>query len=323
MTVRFAAALLAGCLAIGPASALADETSTAEQVVAVMNKLWGQHAGKRANHAKGVVLEGVFTPSPEGRALSKAALFSGAQVPVTVRFSDSTGMPALPDGAAAANPHGMAIKFHLATGDEVDIVANSLPFFPVATGEDFRDLLQAIVDSPQGAAHPTKAEQFFGSHPAAGAAFGALKTPSSFAREVYNGVDTFVFVAADGAKTPFRFKITPDGGPDHLSADAAAKLPPDGLIDEIGPRVAAQPAGFTLQAQLAGPGDPIDDATKPYPAERKTIDLGKLALTKTVAEENTLFFLPLNLVAGIEPSADPLIAVRNDAYAISFSRRVQ
>jgi len=321
--MRIAAALLAGCLAMTSAGAWAEDASTAEQVVAVMNKLWGSHAGKRANHAKGVVLSGVFAPTPESKALSKAAVFSGAQLPVTVRFSDSTGIPNLPDGDPNANPHGLSIKFHLAKGDEMDIVSNSLPFFPVANGEDFRDLLQAIIDSPADAPHPNKAEQFFGSHPAAGAAFGAVKTPSSFAREVYNGVDSFVFVAADGTRTPFRFKFAPDGGPDYLSAGAAAKLPPNGLIDEIGPRVAKQPAKFTLQAQLAGPGDPIDDATKHYPADRKIVDLGTITLTKTVAEENTLSFLPLNLVDGIEPSNDPLIIVRNEAYAISLSRRIQ
>ncbi len=80
---------------------------------------------------------------------------------------------------------------------------------------------------------------------------------------------------------------------------------------------------FTLPAQLAGRGDAIDDATKPYPAERKLVDLGTLALNKTVAEENTLSFLPLNLVDGVEPSNDPLIITRNEAYAISLSRRVQ
>ncbi len=229
-----------------------------------MNKLWGQHAGARANHAKGVVLEGVFAPAPGARALSKAALFSGAQIPVTVRFSDSTGVPNLPDGDPNANPHGMSIKFHLDKGDEVDIVANSLPFFPVATGEEFRDLLQAIVDSPEGSAHPTKAEQFFGSHPAAGAAFGAVKTPSSFAREIYNGVDTFVFVAADGAKTPFRFKIAPQGGPDYLSPEGAAKLAPNGLIDEIGPRVAARRRPCS-RCKRSSPGRATRSRTRPSP----------------------------------------------------------
>ena len=323
MTLKFTTALAVAAWAALSASAFADEPSTAEQVVNVMNKLWGAHPGTRANHAKGAVFEGVFTPTPAGKALSKAALFTAASVPVTVRFSDSTGVPNMPDGDPNANPHGMAIKFHLASGDDVDIVSNSLSFFPVATGEEFRDLLQAVIDSPPDAAHPNKAEKFFGSHPAAGAAFGALHTPSSFAREVYNGVDTFVFVGADGAKTNFRFKITPDGGPDYVSPADAAKIPPDGLMDEIKKRVAGQEIKFTLNAQLAGPGDPITDATKPYPADRKIVDLGTIVLKKAIAEEKDLNFLPLNLVSGIEPSDDPLIQMRNDAYAVSYGRRLQ
>ena len=320
---KIVAVLAAAGLAAMTTAAVADDAATAEQIVAVMNKLWGQHAGVRANHAKGVVLEGAFTPSPAGKTLSKAALFSAASIPVIVRFSDSTGVPTLPDGDPNANPHGMAVKFRLASGDDVDIVANSLPFFPVATGEEFRDLFQAFVDSPPGSAKPTKAEQFFAAHPAAGAAFGGVHTPSSFAREVYNGVDTFVFVGSGGAKTPFRFRIAPEGGPDYLSAADAAKLPPNGLVDEIRTRVSGHAVKFTLQAQLAAPGDAIDDATKPYPAERRIVDLGTISVTKAIAEDKELNFLPLNLVDGLEPSKDPLIQVRNDAYAISYGRRLQ
>jgi catalase len=317
------AILAAGWLAISYGAAFADEPSTAEQIIAVMNKVWGDHPATRANHAKGVVLEGVFTPSPTGKSLSKAPLFSAASVPVTVRYSDSTGVPNMPDGDPNANPHGMSIKFHLASGDDVDIVSNSLSFFPVATGEEFRDLLQAVIDSPAGAAKPTKVEQFFGAHPAAVAAFAALHTPTSFAREVYNGVDTFVFVAADGTKTNFRFKIVPEAGPEYLSPADAAKLPPNGLVDEIKQRVGAGQIKFTLQAQLAGPDDPINDATKPYPADRKLVDLGAITLTKTIPEDKSLSYLPLNLIDGIEPSADPLIQTRNDAYAISYGKRLQ
>jgi catalase len=43
------------------------------------------------------------------------------------------------------------------------MVTNSLKFFPVGTGEDFRDLLQAIIASPPDAPKPTKLEQFFAS----------------------------------------------------------------------------------------------------------------------------------------------------------------
>jgi catalase len=39
------------------------------------------------------------------------------------------------------------------------------------------------------------------------------------------------------------------------------------------------------------------------------------------AAQKALLFLPGNVTDGIEPSDDPLINIRNGAYAISFSRR--
>ena len=141
-----------------PLPALADDTSVGEQIVDVMNKLWGRHPGFRANHAKGLLTEGSFMPTSAGSGLSTSPLFVGKATPVTVRFSNATGIPTLADGLPDANPHGMSVKFHLADGSEMDIVANSLKFFPVATGEEFRALLQAVVDSPPDAAKPTPLE---------------------------------------------------------------------------------------------------------------------------------------------------------------------
>ena len=106
----------------------------------------------------------------------------------------------MPDGADVANPHGMAIKFHLPDGSDTDMVINSLKFFPVATGEEFRDLLLALAASPPDAAKPTKFEQFVASHPSVPAAFGTIATPDSFADEEYYGIDAFVFVNKAGAR---------------------------------------------------------------------------------------------------------------------------
>ena len=178
---------------------LAEEPSTAEQTIDTMNKLFGQHAGFRANHAKGVVAEGSFTPSADAAKISKASLFQGPAVPVTIRFSDATGVPTIPDGAANANPHGMALKFKLSDGSDMDVVVNALKFFPVATGEEFRDLLRAAAESGPDAAHPTALERFAAAHPAAATAGKTAKTPSSFARQTYNGVNAFIFVDSPGA----------------------------------------------------------------------------------------------------------------------------
>jgi catalase len=151
--------LMAGLVALtvaSPGFARADDQPIETQVVDAMNKAFGTHPGFRANHAKGLVVEGSFKASSQAPMLSRAALFNGSTIPVTVRFSDATGMPTVQDGSKAANPHGMAIKFHLPDGSDTDMVLNSLKFFPVSNAADFRDLLLALAASPPDAAKLTK-----------------------------------------------------------------------------------------------------------------------------------------------------------------------
>jgi catalase len=320
-------AVAATALVLLAPAARADDVSVPEQIVNGMNKVWGSHAGFRANHAKGIVTEGSFTPAAGASALSKASIFAGKPTPVTVRFSDATGVPNIPDGNAYANPHGISIKFHLADGGEMDFVTNSLKFFPVASGEDFAALFAAIVASPPDAAHPTQLEQFAMAHPAVVASGKTVAVPTSFARETYNGVNAFVFVDAAGKRQPFRWKIIPAAGAEHLSPEDAAKQPPDFLVDELPARLAKGPVVFSITAQLAAPGDPTKDATLPWPDDRKTVEMGTLTITKAVADSLTaqkaLLFLPSNLTDGIEESDDPLIDIRTQAYAVSFGRRSQ
>ena len=206
---RTLAAIIASCL-IWSGAAAADEKPIAEQIVDAMNKVFGVHNGFRANHAKGIVVEGSFKGTPGAAALSKARLFNGDEIPLTVRFSDATGLPTIPDGTPTANPHGIAIKFHLPDGSDTDLVTNSLKFFPVANGADFRDLLLAIAASPPDAAKPTKIEQFVAAHPDIAAAYAAVETPNSFADEEYLGVNAFVFVNKSGQKQAFRYHLVPE-----------------------------------------------------------------------------------------------------------------
>jgi catalase len=307
-----------------PSAIRAEDQPVEEQIVDAMNKVFGKHPGFRANHAKGIVVEGSFNASPEAAGLSRAVLFNGSTIPVTVRFSDSTGVPNLPDGSKTANPHGMAIKFHLPDGRDTDMVINSLKFFPVSTGEDFRDMLLALAASPPDAAKPTKFEQFAASHPSVPAAFATAATPDSFADEEYYGINAFVFISKAGEKQAVRYQMVPERTV-HLDAEDAAKRPPDFLMDELPERLKKGPVTFHLKAQLAAADDSTKDATKPWPENRKIAQLGVLTVNKVVTNsaevQKTLLFLPGQLIDGIEQSDDPLIDVRNGAYAISFSRR--
>jgi catalase len=312
---------------LAPAAIAAEAPSLAEQTVDALNTAWGKHAGMRANHAKGLVVEGSFTASAGAAKLSKAAMFDGKTIQVTARFSNSTGLPDIADGDGLANPHGLAVRFHQADGADVDIVENSLPFFPVSTGEGFRDFLLAAAQSGPGAAKPTRLDAFFASHPAAPRALGAVATPVSLAQEAYNGIDAFVLVNAAGKRQPVRFRMVPSAGVQHLSKAAAARQKPNFLFDEIRARIAKAPVQFHLMAQLANPGDQTKDPTQPWPVTRTLVDLGTLTLSRVDADsasaEKALLFLPGNLTDGIEPSDDPLIDARNQAYAVSFGRRSQ
>src|SRR3954453_23891055 len=134
-----------------PNFALADDPGVETEVVDAMNEVFGEQRGFRAVHAKGVVVEGSFRGSPEAKAFSRASLFDGSTVPVTVRFSNNGGFPTIPDGSPDANPHGMAVKFHLADGSDADMVTNSFKVFPVPTAADLRDLFLALAASPPDA----------------------------------------------------------------------------------------------------------------------------------------------------------------------------
>src|SRR4026209_1170346 len=87
----------------------------AEQLLDALDTLSGLHPGHRPAHAKGSMCSGTFTPSPEAAKLTRATHASKPSTPVTVRYSNSTGVPTVPDNdPAKSGPRGIAIRFHLA-----------------------------------------------------------------------------------------------------------------------------------------------------------------------------------------------------------------
>ena len=314
-----------------PASAADSQPAPQEPLpvalVHALNKLaGGPHIGLRANHAKGVLVTGTFTPAKTASSFSSAPHFAKA-VTVLVRFSDTTGVPNIPDASADASPHGMAIRFKLPDGGQTDIVSISAANgFPVATPEDFLALLTAISKSGPGVAKPTPVEQFLGAHPAALKWVSTPRPPpESFGTLAFYGVNAFKFTNAKGVSHYARYQILPVAGEHALTAAEVAKVDPNYLMDELPKRIAAGPVKFRLLAQVAKEGDITDDATAVWPADRQLIELGVISLTATekdqVKEQKALLYNPLSLTPGIEASADPILAARPPAYAISFTQR--
>jgi catalase len=316
---------VAAVILLTSAAATADDAALVTEIVDTFYKIYGTHPGFRVNHAKGIVAEGSFVATPGASALSRAALFDGSRIPVTVRFSNDGGIPTVPDGAPS-NPKGMAIKFHLPGGGEVDMVILAVKFFPVATGEQFRDLLVAISESPPDAPKPTKLDQFSTSHPTFPASFGSAPTPNSFAEQEYHGIDAFIFVDKAGHRQAVRYIMTPEKSV-RLTAEEAARKPPNFLVEDLPQRIAQKPVVFHLKAQLAAPGDQTQDPSKPWPDDRQVVDLGVLTLDKPAVDsleaQKTLLFLPNRLADGIELSDDRLPVIRSEVYVSAFARRAR
>jgi catalase len=296
-----------------------------ENLLKQFDTIFGLHPGFRPVHAKGLMLSGTFTPAASAKDLTRAAHITRPHTPVLVRFSDSTGIPLIPDNDPNATPRGFAIRFQLAEHVHTDIVAHSTDGFPAHTGDEFLEFLRAIAASDPANLKGSPLEAFLGSHPAALAFVQPRPAPASFARESYFGINAMRFLNQQGKSRYGRYRIVPDAGNEHLDAAATKAKSSNYLFDELPQRLAKGPIIFRIVVQLAEEGDPVDNATIQWPESRPLVEFGTFTLDAVVpdnaAEQKQIIFDPIPRLDGIEPSDDPLLELRAAIYLISGRRR--
>jgi catalase len=302
-----------------------NNVALSQQLLDALDTLFGLHPGFRPAHAKGLMCSGTFSPSPEAAKLTRSPHASRPSTPVTVRYSDSTGVPTIPDNdPAKSGPRGIAVRFHLGDHVHTDIVAHSTNGFPVRTGEEFVEFLLGAAAA--GAGKPEAIGAFLAKHPNAKRFAEAPKPiPTSFAREAFFAVTSFKFTNAEGVSRHGRFRIRPEEGTEYLTNEEAAQKPANFLFDEIGPRLARKPIRLGVFVQMAEAGDDVTDASVPWPESRKEIPFGTVTLTARVDENEPelwkMIFDPIPRVDGIDSSGDPLTQARADLYLLSGRRR--
>jgi catalase len=299
-----------------------------QDILKQFDTIFGLHPGFRPAHARGILLTGTFTPAPEATSLTRAPHMTRESTPVTVRFSNSTGLPLLPDNDPNANPRGLAIRFNLAEHVHTDIISHSTDGFPTRTGEEFLEFLRAAAASDPAKPSPSAIEAFLGRHPAALAFVQTPKpSPSSFAKEAYFGVTAMRFTNQDGFSRYGRYRITPDAGVEHLDDAILKSKDANFLFDELSQRLTAGPISFQIRVQVASDNDIVDDATVHWPEDRPQIHFGNMTLTAVIPDsehqQKTIIFDPIPRVDGIEPSGDPLLELRAAIYLLSGRRRRQ
>lgn len=301
-----------------PLSSSSQTNEVAAATLKSIQDVFGKQPGFRAAHAKGILVSGTFQPTEDAKTLSTAPHLQGP-TQVAVRYSNSTGIPQIPDTDSNADPRGMAIRFFLGSDRKhTDVIAHSTPFFPANKGEDFLAFFKAIAAGT--------VPDFLGSHPAALAFVQAPKpTPKSFATEAYFGINAFKLINADGKQTFIRYRITPDLGVETYESAQLEGKSPNFLYDELRDRLKSGKASLSLVAQIAEAGDPTNDATIHWPEDRKQVKLGTITLEKVVDEnaelQRTMIFDPVPRVKGIEPSDDPLLDFRASVYLMGGRER--
>ncbi|MBL8330962.1 MAG: catalase family peroxidase [Rubrivivax sp.] len=289
---------------------------------------FGKFDGFRRSGAKGICASGEFVGSADGRALSTASAFSGAPIPVIVRFSVGGASPTAADNGKSQR--NMALQFTLPGGEIWQMGNISAPVFGAATPEQFLGRLESLRPDPATrAADPAKVKAFADANPEVllqGRHFASQPVPASFATVNYWGVHAFGFVDGRGNKQWGKWIFEPVGGTVGLSDDEAKAKGPNFLFAELRDRVKAGNANFDFNLQLAQAGDRLDSAVVPLPADRKKVTLGRLRITEVAPDGGgaclTITYVPTLLPKGVEASADPVLHGRAAPYAVGLGRRL-
>lgn len=298
-----------------------------DQAVEVMEKYTGTQPGYRRAHPRGLVCTGSFVATPALRALSRAEHFQGGVIAAQVRLSNAAGSPHAPDRASptVGKVLGLAVRFHLPSGAVASWAAANLPSFVARTPEDFVRITSAQKPALFGKPNPLKILSYLWSRPSAFAAVKAIGTmapASSFAHVRFNGIHTYGLVAADGARQPFRYTWLPRAADSPRSSPG--REPAHYLLDELRARLARGPLVWDLRLQFPAAGDPLDDATRAWPEDRRALVGGTLTVDAVAPDQaalEQLVFDPTGVVPGLELSDDPLLRFRADVYSESYRRR--
>ncbi|HTR42404.1 MAG TPA: catalase family peroxidase [Pseudomonadales bacterium] len=306
---------------------LTPRTLTSKQIIDRFETLNGVHSGFRRNHAKGVCVSGWFESNGQGAGLSRSSIFQPGRVPVIGRFSLSGGNPYAADTAATVR--GLGVVFKLSNGEEWRTAMVNLPVFPAATPQAFYDLLLASAPVPEtGKPDPKKMQAFFTEYPESAKAVQLFKThptSSGFANSTFNSLNAFGFVNDHGTVTWVRWSLVPAQPFEPISTSDPRQTDTNYLFDALIESIHPHPLQWHLVITVAQPGDPINDATLPWPSDRQQIDVGTLTINNVKSEETSVVrdinFDPLVLPNGIIASDDPLLSARSAVYARSFTKR--
>lgn len=321
-------------LALGGAFAytagwLSPERLTPVKMVNAIEANTGPQPAYRRAHPKGMCVRGYFESNGAGARLSRTAVFAEGRTPFIGRMSIGGGSPQAPDGLARVR--SLALQLQLADGQEWRMAMNSSPVLAVATPQAFYEqVLSMRPDPATGKPVPENMAAFRAAHPETApfqAWVGSAPYPDSFANTAYYSINAFIFVDGQGQKRPVRWVMQPVAKVVELDPATRGQLPVNYLQDELQQRLKQGSVLWQMEVVLAEAGDPVNDPTLAWPAERERVLVGQVVVEAAVAQAEgpcrEVNFDPLVLPDGVKPSDDPMLHARSAVYSVSFNRRLR
>ena len=302
----------------------APTKATGNDFINVFETLSGKQAGVRKGHAKGVCATGEFEPSDQALHYSNSPLLRSGKSQANIRFSMAGGNPNADE--RARTPRGIGVQFITEKGEVHNIAGLTTPVFPGKSPEVFLGLLNTLVPNEQGKVDFKKVAEYRKQNPSTLGQFNWLQAhnpPSSYAHTTYFGIHTFYMVNDEGKHTPFRWQLVPETAQKQLTDEQMTSLESSFLAKQLEQDLAQAPIHLQLQAVIGQAGDPVNDPSVQWPADREVIALGRLTLTASGKNQcDPTNFDPNLLAPGFAPSDDAVLKLRSSAYAISFGKRL-
>jgi catalase len=183
-------------------------------------------------------------------------------------------------------------------------------------------------DPETGKPDPAKMKAFLERHPETERALTVIKgqpVASGFDNSTFHGLNAFRFINSAGDSIPVRWIMAPLQPFEAANTASAPTKDRNYLFDALIAAIHREPLRWHFTIIVGQPGDPTNDATVTWPADREQVDVGTLTLDRVDSDDTSaardINFDPLVLPAGIAPSDDPLLSARSAVYSRSFTRR--
>ncbi|KAI0135133.1 catalase [Daldinia grandis] len=306
---------------------------TSTQLIENLAHFARERIPERSVHAKAAGARGYFEVTDDISDLTDADFLTGIGKKTEVLARISTVAPERGSADTVRDFRGFAMKFKTAQGNQ-DFVFNNQPVFFVRDPTKFPSLNRSHKRDPR--TNVASSDMFWDFHinnqesiHALMFVFGDRGLPSS-ARHVnaYSG-NTYKFTKSDGSYCYVRIHFLTNQGIHYFTDEEGAKLagsePDRHLVDLQDSLKSGDFPSWDMYVQVIRPEDigdaPVDifDMTKTWPLGKyPRRRVGRMVLDKNpsnwFAEIEQAAFSPSNMVAGIEPSPDPMLQARMFAY---------